>query len=130
MTTLIRVRCTVALYKGFADLGPLIRQVPESMLHYNDFLPFYRLVLDLFQRYQLDVPQTWSDLLDMARLMNGTDTDGDGRPDLFGACLDMMPQCKISFYVAGIAASYIQNNGTQSGFWFDPDSDGSLMCPL
>ncbi|KAJ9511369.1 hypothetical protein QJQ45_029811, partial [Haematococcus lacustris] len=173
---------TVALYKGFADLGPLIRQVPESMLHYNDFLPFYRLVsgvynkkiiglpmdgdnfllyyrqaqrvaacspaalnsacqgaaascvlacrLDLFQRYQLDVPQTWSDLLDMARLMNGTDTDGDGRPDLFGACLDMMPQCKISFYVAGMAASYIQNNGTQSGFWFDPDSDGSLMRPL
>ncbi|KAJ9511501.1 hypothetical protein QJQ45_029838 [Haematococcus lacustris] len=157
---------TVALYEGFADLGPLIRQVPESMMHYNDFLPFYRLVsgvynkkiiglpmdgdnfllyyrqaqrvaacspaalLDLFQRYQLDVPQTWSDLLDMARLMNGTDTDGDGRPDLFGACLDMMPQCKISFYVAGIAASYVQNNGTQSGFWFDPDSDGSLMRPL
>ncbi|KAL6750953.1 hypothetical protein V8C86DRAFT_758078 [Haematococcus lacustris] len=144
---------TVALYKGFADLGPLIRQVPESMMHYNDFLPFYRLVsgvynkkiiglpmdgdnfllyyrLDLFQRYQLDVPQTWSDLLDMARLMNGTDTDGDGRPDLFGACLDMMPKCKISFYVAGIAASYIQNNGTQSGFWFDPDSDGSLLRPL
>ncbi|KAL6750967.1 hypothetical protein V8C86DRAFT_758675 [Haematococcus lacustris] len=144
---------TVALYKGFADLGPLIRQVPESMLQYNDFLPFYRLVsgvynkkiiglpmdgdnfllyyrLDLFQRYQLDVPQTWSDLLDMARLMNGTDTDGDGRPDLFGACMDMMPQCKISFYVAGIAASYIQNNGTQSGFWFDPDSDGSFMRPL
>ncbi|KAL6750966.1 hypothetical protein V8C86DRAFT_758565 [Haematococcus lacustris] len=105
---------TVALYKGFADLGPLIRQVPESMLQYNDFLPFYRLVsgvydkkiiglpmdgdnfllyyrLDLFQRYQLDVPQTWSDLLDMARLMNGTDTDADGRPDLFGACMDMMP---------------------------------------
>ncbi|KAL6750965.1 hypothetical protein V8C86DRAFT_758443 [Haematococcus lacustris] len=39
-------------------------------------------------------------------------------------------ECKISFYVAGIAASYIQNNGTQSGFWFDPDSDGSLMRPL
>ncbi|GFH07645.1 guanylate cyclase domain-containing protein, partial [Haematococcus lacustris] len=38
--------------------------------------------------------------------------------------------CKISFYVAGIAASYIQNNGTQSGFWFDPDSDGSFMRPL
>ncbi|KAJ9511227.1 hypothetical protein QJQ45_017170, partial [Haematococcus lacustris] len=144
---------TVALYKGFADLGPLIGRVPESMLQYNDILPFYRLVsgvynkriiglpmdgdnfllyyrLDLFQRYQLEVPQTWSDLLDMARLMNGTDTDGDGRPDLFGACLDMMPQCKIGFYVAGIAASYIQNNGTQSGFWFDPDSDGSLLRPL
>ncbi|KAJ9511504.1 hypothetical protein QJQ45_029834 [Haematococcus lacustris] len=144
---------TVALYKAFADLGPLIGRVPESMLQYNDILPFYRLVsgvynkkiiglpldgdnfllyyrLDLFQRYQLDVPQTWSDLLDMARLMNGTDTDGDGRPDLFGACLDMMPQCKISFFVAGIAASYIQNRGTQSGFWFDPDSDGSLMRPL
>ncbi|KAJ9511485.1 hypothetical protein QJQ45_029847 [Haematococcus lacustris] len=176
---------TVALYKGFADLGPLIRHVSEATLLYNDILPFYRLVsgvynkriiglpmdgdsfllyyrraqpvaacsptavlttmpqskpchntwglktmLDLFQRYQLDVPQTWSDLLDMARLMNGTDTDGDGRPDLFGACLDMMPQCKISFHVAGMAASYIQNNGTQSGFWFDPDSDGSLMRPL
>ncbi|GFH27984.1 guanylate cyclase domain-containing protein, partial [Haematococcus lacustris] len=187
---------TVALYKGFADLGPLIRHVSEATLLYNDILPFYRLVsgvynkriiglpmdgdnfllyyrqaqrvaacspaalceppchraspatthgvrrpcdtqcfsssrlLDLFQRYQLDVPQTWSDLLDMARLMNGTDTDGDGRPDLFGACLDMMPQCKISFHVAGMAASYIQNNGTQSGFWYDPDSDEALMRPL
>ncbi|KAJ9511247.1 hypothetical protein QJQ45_017159 [Haematococcus lacustris] len=173
--TVLWLAGTVALYKGFADLGPLIRHVAEATLLYNDILPFYRLVsgvynkkiiglpmdgdnfllyyrqaqrvaacspaeaaascvlacrLDLFQRYQLDLPQTWSDLLDMARLMNGTDTDGDGRPDLFGACLDMMPQCKISFHVAGMAASYIQNNGTQSGFWYDPDSDEALMRPL
>jgi ABC-type glycerol-3-phosphate transport system substrate-binding protein len=47
---------------------------------------------DLFQAYNLTVPQTWDDFLQVAKTMNGTvDTDGDGQNDLFGACFDVLP---------------------------------------
>lgn len=32
---------------------------------------------DLFARYKLSVPNTWEDMLQIARTMNGTDFDND-----------------------------------------------------
>jgi hypothetical protein len=79
---------------------------------------------DLFQRYGLDVPQTWDDYVAIATAMNGTDTDGDGVPDLWGTCLDMMPLCKIPFNAAAILAPYLQYGGTIDGLYLDPDPPG------
>jgi ABC-type glycerol-3-phosphate transport system substrate-binding protein len=99
---------TAALLGGFADLGPFLG---DSNVQYSNYVPFYRdvsavfarktlgipldgdvLLLyyrrDLFARYALTVPQTWDDMLGVARRMNGTDTDADGKPDLLGACFD------------------------------------------
>ncbi len=49
---------------------------------------------DLFARYNLSVPRTWDEFLLIAKRMNGTDTDGDGTPDLFGTCVDVATDCK------------------------------------
>jgi multiple sugar transport system substrate-binding protein len=61
------------------------------------YLLYYRL--DLFQKYKLAVPQTWDDMLALAAAMNGTDTNGDGQPDLLGACFDIQQggDCTVSY---------------------------------
>jgi ABC-type glycerol-3-phosphate transport system substrate-binding protein len=93
---------------GLADLGPFLG---NANVNYLEFMPFYRdlsavydhqtvgipldgdiLLLyyrrDLFAKHGLTVPQTWDDMLELASRMNGTDTNGDGQPDLLGACVD------------------------------------------
>ncbi len=42
-------------------------------------------------RYNVPMPHTWDELLAVAKWMNGTDTDGDGVGDLYGACFDVAP---------------------------------------
>jgi multiple sugar transport system substrate-binding protein len=59
-----------------------VKQLDGDML-----LLYYRR--DLFQRYGLAVPQTWDDMLALVKRMNGTDADGDGQPELYGACFDL-----------------------------------------
>ena len=46
---------------------------------------------DLFARYNLSVPATFDEFVDLALRMNGTDTDGDQIGDLYGACFDIAP---------------------------------------
>jgi hypothetical protein len=101
----------VAALGGVADLGPFLG---DSDMVFTEYVPYYRdvsavvngrtigvpldgdtLLLyyrkDLFQKHKLRVPQTWDDMLAISRQMNSTDTNGDGQPDLFGACFDVIP---------------------------------------
>jgi multiple sugar transport system substrate-binding protein len=62
-------------------------------------LLYYRR--DLFERFRLALPETWDDMLALATHMNGTDVDGDGDPELLGACFDVACKARQSFCYAG-----------------------------
>ncbi len=47
---------------------------------------------DVLAQHGLDVPATWDEFLDVARIVNGTDMKGDGVPD-YGVCLQR-PRCE------------------------------------
>ncbi len=51
---------------------------------------------DLFDRYNLSVPATYDEFVDLAVRMNGTDTDGDMVGDLYGVCFDIAPPSACS----------------------------------
>lgn len=46
---------------------------------------------DVLAAHNLTVPRTWDDFLAVAAKTNGTDMNGDGRPD-YGVCLQR-PRC-------------------------------------
>ncbi|GLI71278.1 hypothetical protein VaNZ11_016406 [Volvox africanus] len=134
----------VASLNGFKSLDDYIPE--DASLQWNDISRFFRtasaiydgkvvaipldgdLMLmyyrrDLFLRYNLSVPVTWDEFVQLAEQMNGTDTDGDGVGDLYGACLDIHPSiCKANFILIAMAAPYIQYRGTAQGVFYDPDT--------
>ncbi len=60
------------------------------------------------------MPVTWDDFVSLAYAMNGTDTDGDGKPDLHSVCFDIAPPvCKANFLLVAMMAPYLQYQGTQ-----------------
>ncbi|GIL92890.1 hypothetical protein Vretifemale_20376, partial [Volvox reticuliferus] len=88
-------------------------------------LMYYRR--DLFDRYKLSVPVTWEEFAELARKMNGTDTDGDGVGDLWGTCFDnAKTTCKSPWILTAVLAPYVQYLGTKQGIYIDP----STMKPL
>jgi ABC-type glycerol-3-phosphate transport system substrate-binding protein len=113
----------VAALGALADLGPFLG---DSSIQLTDYVPYYRdvsavlngqtigipldgdtLLLyyrkDLFHRYSIAVPQTWDDMLAVAKYMNGTDTNGDGKPDMLGACFDIRPgKCSQGFICCSV----------------------------
>eukprot|EP00798_Chlamydomonas_sp_ICE-L_P011267 gene11267-18894_t len=82
---------------------------------------YYRL--DLFEKYNLTVPVTWEDALEIAQRFNGTDFDGDGEPD-YAHCypLEMSGDLLVS-----MLAPQTQYQGPQQGFLFDPDTMEPLV---
>ncbi len=84
-------------------------------------LLFYRK--DLLARVNATgPPQTWTELLRMARALNGTDLNGDGRAD-YGICMDVRADCGYQVNnLMAIAASMLQYSGTAQGVFFDPPS--------
>ncbi|GLI65577.1 hypothetical protein VaNZ11_009149 [Volvox africanus] len=89
-------------------------------------LMYYRR--DLFERYNLSVPATWEEFAELAGKMNGTDTDGDGVGDLWGACIDnTQPTCKSLWILTAILAPYVQYLGTKQGVFIDPATMKPLM---
>ncbi|KAG2453357.1 hypothetical protein HYH02_001581 [Chlamydomonas schloesseri] len=94
-------------------------------------LPFGGLIYQMYYRrdvlakHGLDVPATWDEFLDVARIVNGTDMNGDGVPD-YGVCLQRPRYCFNGFNLASIWSSFVQSRGTRQGAFFDPDT----MMPL
>lgn len=75
------------------DVFQFVREVSASYdkaivgLPIFNGLPYLYLRRDVFAMQNLTAPHTWSDLLDLARALNGTDFNGDGQPD-YAMCFD------------------------------------------
>lgn len=70
-------------------------------------LLFYRT--DILLYYNISSPpDTWDQLISLAKALHGRDFDGDGVGD-FALCLDLQPLCsKANYLLSAIAASLIQ----------------------
>ncbi|CAK9074989.1 unnamed protein product [Durusdinium trenchii] len=86
------------------------------------FVPVIRL--DLLERDQLPLPNTWREVLDLAHRYNGADLNEDGLPD-FGMC--HFPREGAGYFdwwwpelMYAIWATYAQVEDTSQGFLFDP----------
>ncbi|KAG2485581.1 hypothetical protein HYH03_015742 [Edaphochlamys debaryana] len=74
---------------------------------------------DIFEQYNLSVPATWDDALDIADKY-GRGVLGPGQPDL-GFCFESNPACgSAQAIVIYILASMVQLKGASDGAWFDP----------
>lgn len=86
------------------------------------FVPLIRL--DLLERDQLPLPNTWDEVLELAARYNNTDINDDGEPD-FGICY--FPREGAGAFdpwwpelIYSIWATYLQVKDTSQGFLFDP----------
>ncbi|KAJ9518595.1 hypothetical protein QJQ45_018524, partial [Haematococcus lacustris] len=130
---------------GFVDIRSLI--APDNSLSWDDYFPVFResivtydgAVVGLpvyvgfsYMTYRRDVladrglvvPNTWDDVLEVARLINGTDMSGDGIGDA-AICLsaDGLGLFKL---LINIFASIAQLGGSENGYLVDPATLGSL----
>eukprot|EP00198_Chlamydomonas_reinhardtii_P012395 XP_001701732.1 predicted protein [Chlamydomonas reinhardtii] len=95
------LRASMTMYDGKIVALPL---APAA------FLTFYRL--DIFQRDNLTVPQTWEQFADLAeRYHNGPD-------GLVGACIMPIGCRGESLMLRTIYASYVQTQGHSQGVYW------------
>ncbi len=57
-------------------------------------------------------PLTWTEVMEFAEAVNGTDFSGNGQPG-YGICLNTNPSCKLYSYITAITAPILQMTGTQ-----------------
>lgn len=86
------------------------------------FVPLIRL--DLLERDQLPLPNTWEEVMALAERYSNRDLNDDGEPD-FGIC--HFPREGAGYWdwwwaelIYGIWATYSQVQDTKQGFLFDP----------
>lgn len=88
------------------------------------FVPIIRL--DLLEKYQLPLPNTWDEVVEYARIFNNTDLNDDGEPD-YGFC--HFPRLGAGYWdwwaseaMYSTWATYDQAEGISQGFFFDKDT--------
>ncbi|KAJ9518756.1 hypothetical protein QJQ45_026030 [Haematococcus lacustris] len=130
---------------GFVDIRSLI--APDNSLSWDDYFPVFResivtydgAVVGLpvyvgfsYMTYRRDVladrglvvPNTWDDVLEVARLINGTDMSGDGIGDA-AICMSADGLGLFKLFI-NIFASIAQLGGSENGYLVDPATLGSL----
>jgi len=76
--------------------------------------------------YELPVPpQTWDQVIDIARYFNGKDLDGDGQPDS-GVTMHLQVGQQAMFHFMTFSAPFVIGPENQKLYWFDPED----MKPL
>eukprot|EP01130_Rhizamoeba_saxonica_P019011 TRINITY_DN9732_c0_g1_i1.p1 TRINITY_DN9732_c0_g1~~TRINITY_DN9732_c0_g1_i1.p1 ORF type:complete len:871 (+),score=150.71 TRINITY_DN9732_c0_g1_i1:25-2637(+) len=80
---------------------------------------------DILEEYDLEVPQTWSELLDVAQEIHGEDFNGDGVPDS-SVCFSFAPDW-IYYWIWDIFSAHVQTKGTEHGAFFDPENFDQLI---
>ncbi|GLI66107.1 hypothetical protein VaNZ11_009817, partial [Volvox africanus] len=110
------------LFRGSVVVGQgTVASIPLGGLVYQ---MFYRR--DVLEAHGLPVPVTWDDFVATAAEVNGTDMNGDGKPD-YGVCLQRPRYCFNGFSLTAIWSSFIQSHGTQHGAFFDPETMEPLV---
>ncbi|EFJ41699.1 hypothetical protein VOLCADRAFT_98288 [Volvox carteri f. nagariensis] len=71
-------------------------------------------------------PATWEELLEVAAVLNGTDLNGDGRPDA-ALCWQLQGCGESGMVLGNILASMTQYQGSTSGWLFEPE-DMTLLA--
>lgn len=89
------------------------------------FVPMVRL--DLLEKHNIPLPNTWNELLAIAKKFNGTDLNDDGDPNDFGFC--HFPRLGAGFWdwwwpenIYATWASFAQTKGISEGFFFDENT--------
>jgi len=130
-----RIRKDNALLK-WEDVLPKVRQMGEyrkdgvtniDFLMYDGdfFVPLIRL--DLLEKHNLPLPNTWDEVVEYAKFFNGTDLNDDGDADDFGFC--HFPRFGAGAWdwwwpeaMYSIWATMDQTHGTDQGFFFDEET--------
>jgi len=88
------------------------------------FVPIIRL--DLLEQHGKALPNTWDEVVELAKFFNGTDLNDDGEPD-YGIC--HFPRVGGGFWderwteaLYSTWATVSQSQGIQQGFFFDEDT--------
>ena len=113
------------------DIAPFFREFSQKyagdtflLTLDGDFqMAYYRT--DVFDKYGIDVPETWDDYIAAAEKAHGKDHNGDGQPD-FGSCISKKRNAQAYWAIFSIAGSFLQSQGTSQGAFFDPET----MAPL
>ncbi|KAG2481935.1 hypothetical protein HYH03_019112 [Edaphochlamys debaryana] len=111
---------------GFSDIPVQFRDAGSSAYagRYTSLplvLTPYNLLYrrDIFEQYNLSVPATWDDALDIADKY-GRGALGPGQPDM-GFCFESNPACGYAqAMIVYILASMVQLKGASDGAYFDP----------
>ncbi len=125
----------------WADVLPKVKTMGEyrldnttniDFLMYDGdfFVPVVRL--DILEKHNISLPNTWDELVDIATRFNGTDLNDDGEADDFGFC--HFPRLGAGFWdwwwaenLYGTWASYAQTDGISQGFFFDENTMEPLV---
>ncbi|KXZ55603.1 hypothetical protein GPECTOR_2g1153 [Gonium pectorale] len=111
----------IRYYRGFSALHD--QQTYGVPVGGVGHMMYYRK--DAFQRYNISVPRTWDDVLDIARTWKGRlDLNGDGTPD-YTFCAARYRLCGKNLLLS-VAASYLQAHGTEEGYLIDPLTGNTL----
>lgn len=127
-----RIRSSNARLK-WEDVLPKVRRMGEyrsngetnvDFLMYDGdfFVPIIRL--DLLQKHNKSLPNTWEEVVELAAYFNGTDLNGDGAEDDYGFC--HFPRLGAGYWdwwwaeaVYSTWATFDQTRGLDEGFFFD-----------
>lgn len=98
----------------------------DFLLYDGDFfVPIVRL--DLLEKHNIPLPNTWDEVVAIAKRFNGTDLNDDGDPNDFGFC--HFPRSGAGSWdqwwpesVYSTWASFEQTEGTQQGYLFDENT--------
>ncbi|GLI68045.1 hypothetical protein VaNZ11_012368 [Volvox africanus] len=96
-------------------------QIPKMLsVPLDASTPLMYYLPEVLQRYNLSVPRTWTEVLHVARKINGTDGDGDGDSD-YAVCFKPDPDCSYTSALGMVLAPYLQYKGTAQGAFLRPE---------
>jgi hypothetical protein len=92
-------------------LDPKIQRV-QHLMHFRR---------DVFRRHNVSrAPETWPEVLELARRLNGTDLDGDGAPD-YALCYNMQQHCRAPYMLMEVVQPMLfYRASTVKPFHLDP----------